>query len=65
MINAEKKYYLCDTTKIGKKAMNIQADLSEFEHCFFAGSDFDKGFEILLKKKKINFSYYKTKKLTI
>jgi hypothetical protein len=45
--------------------MNIQADLSEFEKCFFAGSDFDKGFEILLKKKKINFSYYKTKKLTI
>ena len=65
MINSEKKYFLCDSSKIGRKAMNIQADLSEFEKCFFAGSDFDKGFEILLKKKKINFSYYKTKKLTI
>ena len=41
--------------------MNIQADLSQFEKCFFAGSDLDKGFENLLKKKKINFSYFKTR----
>ncbi len=62
MTNSEKKYFLCDSSKIGKKAMNVQADLSEFEKCFFAGSHFDKGFEILLKKKKkINFSYFKTK----
>ena len=61
MINAEKKYYLCDTSKIGKKAMNIQADLSEFEKSFFAGPYFDKSLENSLKKKKINFRYFKTK----
>lgn len=61
MINSEKKYFLSDSTKIGKKAMNVQADLSEFEKCFFAGPHFEKGFETLLKKKKINFSYFKTK----
>ena len=61
MINSEKKFFLCDSSKIGKKAMNVQADLSEFEKCFFAGSSFDKGFESLLKKKKISFSYFKTK----
>ena len=61
MINSEKKYFLCDSSKIGKKAMNVQADLSDFEKCFFAGNFFDKGFESLLKKKKINFTYFKTK----
>ena len=34
MINSERKFYLCDTTKIGIKAMNIQADLSDFEKSF-------------------------------
>jgi len=61
MINAEKKYYLCDTTKIGKKAMNIQADLSEFEKCFFAGPYFDKSLGNFLKKRKVNFKYFKIK----
>ena len=61
MINSERKFYLCDTTKIGIKAMNIQADLSDFEKSFFAGKEFDKNFENLLKKRKFNYQYIKTK----
>ncbi|GIS06762.1 MAG: hypothetical protein CM15mP109_15180 [Candidatus Dadabacteria bacterium] len=34
MQNTDQKYYLVDSSKIGKKSLNIQADLNEFDKCF-------------------------------
>jgi DeoR/GlpR family transcriptional regulator of sugar metabolism len=61
MLNADQKYYLVDTSKIGKKSMHKQADLSDFNKCFFAGSKIDKGFLSVVQNKKINYEFFKVK----
>ena len=61
MLNADQKYYLVDTSKIGKKSMNKQADLMDFDKCFFAGPKLEKGFLSVIQKKKINYEFFKVK----
>ena len=61
MLNADQKYYLVDTSKIGKKSMNKQADLMDFDKCFFAGPKLEKDFLSVIQKKKINYEFFKVK----
>ena len=59
--NADQKYYLVDSSKIGKKSLNIQADLNEFDKCFFAGPKLESQFLSRVQKKKINYEFFKVK----
>jgi DeoR/GlpR family transcriptional regulator of sugar metabolism len=59
--NAEYKYFLIDTSKIGKKTVNLQADMSDFDKCFIAGPELDPNFLSTIQKKKINFEFFKVK----
>ena len=61
MLNADQKYYLVDTSKIGKKSMNKQADLMDFDKCFFAGPKLEKDFLSVIQKKKITYEFFKVK----
>ena len=61
MKNADQKYYLVDSSKIGKKSLNIQADLNEFDKCFFAGPKLESQFLSKIQKKKINYEFFKVK----
>jgi DeoR/GlpR family transcriptional regulator of sugar metabolism len=61
MQNADQKYYLVDSSKIGKKSLNIQADLNEFDKCFFAGPKLESQFLSKVQKKKINYEFFKVK----
>ena len=57
----DQKYYLVDSSKIGKKSLNIQADLNEFDKCFFAGPKLESQFLSKVQKKKINYEFFKVK----
>ena len=59
MLNTDQKYYLVDTSKIGKKSLNIQADLNEFDKCFFAGPKLERNFFQKFKRKKLIMSFLK------
>ena len=61
MQNAEHKYFLIDTSKIGKKTINLQADMSDFDKCFIAGPKLNPDFLSTIQKKKINFEFFKIK----
>ena len=61
MQNTDQKYYLVDSSKIGKKSLNIQADLNEFDKCFFAGPKLESQFLSKIQKKKINYEFFKVK----
>ena len=61
MLNTDQKYYLVDTSKIGKKSMHKQADLNEFDKCFFAGPKLEPSFLSKIQKKKINYEFFKIK----
>jgi DeoR/GlpR family transcriptional regulator of sugar metabolism len=61
MLNADQKYYLVDSSKIGKKSMHKQANLSDFDKCFFAGSKLEPSFLSVIQKKKINYEFFKVK----
>tara|TARA_A100001234_G_C12566074_1_gene359610 strand:+ start:87 stop:863 length:777 start_codon:yes stop_codon:yes gene_type:complete len=61
MLNTDQKYYLVDSSKIGKKSMHKQADLSDFDKCFFAGPKLEPNFLSIIQKKKINYEFFKVK----
>lgn len=61
MSNADHKYYLADTSKIGKKSINKQAELKNFDKCFFAGPKLEPNFLSAIEKKKINYEFFKVK----
>ncbi len=61
MLNADHKYFLIDTSKIGKKTVNLQADMSDFDKCFIAGPKLHPDFLSTIQKKKINFEFFKVK----
>ena len=61
MLNADHKYFLIDTSKIGKKTINLQADMSDFDKCFIAGPKLNPDFLSTIQKKKINFEFFKVK----
>ena len=46
---------------MGKKSLNIQADLNEFDKCFFAGPKLESQFLSKIQKKKINYEFFKVK----
>ena len=52
MLNTDQKYYLVDSSKIGKKSMHKQANLSDFDKCFFAGPKLEKIFFLSFRRKK-------------
>ncbi len=61
MLNTDQKHYLVDTSKIGKKSMHKQADLNDFDKCFFAGPKLEPSFLSTIQKKKINYEFFKVK----
>jgi len=61
MSNADQKYYLADTSKMNKKSINKQANLKDFDKCFFAGPKLDPNFLKIIQKKKINYEFFKIK----
>tara|TARA_B100000035_G_C20890044_1_gene504559 strand:+ start:33 stop:809 length:777 start_codon:yes stop_codon:yes gene_type:complete len=61
MLNTDQKLYLVDTSKIGKKSMHKQADLNDFDKCFFAGPKLESSFLSTIQKKKINYEFFKVR----